>query len=197
MFWNRVAHNAGWQLDWRGVRGTINEQACRVAAEHRTPKPELPSKACRRQSRQPGLIRWSLTCVVHLIRAANRWVPYGDRKAVSAQLKKIYTAPTEDTARAALEELQTSELGVKYPQSAKMWRDAWVKSTRVVRRIPELNKKDVDQSGLFDLHRFHAVFTTADPGLLDTVAADKTHQQHAIIEQVNANLKASALVVLC
>lgn len=66
----------------------------------------------------------------------------------------------------------------------------------VVRRIPELNKKDVDQPGLFDLHRFHAVFTTADPGVLDTVAADKTHRQHAIIEQVNADLKNSALAHL-
>ncbi len=63
----------------------------------------------------------------------------------------------------------------------------------VVRRIPELNKKDIDQPGLFDLHRFHAVFTTADPDILDTVAADKTHRQHAIIEQVNADLKNSAL----
>lgn len=60
----------------------------------------------------------------------------------------------------------------------------------VVRRIPELNKKDIDQPGLFDLHRFHAVFTTSD---LDTVTADKTHRQHAVIEQVNADLKASAL----
>ena len=60
----------------------------------------------------------------------------------------------------------------------------------VVRRIPELNKKDVDEPGLFDLHRFHAVFTTSD---LDTVTADKTHRQHAIIEQVNADLKNSAL----
>ena len=63
----------------------------------------------------------------------------------------------------------------------------------VVRRIPELNKKNIDQPGLFDLHRFHAVFTTADPDLLGTVAADKTHRQHAVIEQVNADLKASAL----
>lgn len=66
----------------------------------------------------------------------------------------------------------------------------------VVRRIPELNKKDVDQPGLFDLYRFHAVFTTADSQLLDTVAADKTHRQHAVIEQVNADLKASALAHL-
>lgn len=63
----------------------------------------------------------------------------------------------------------------------------------VVRRIPELNNKDLDQPGLFDLHRFHAVFTTADPDILDTVAADKTHRQHAVTPQVNADLKASAL----
>lgn len=65
------------------------------------------------------------TCVVHLIRAANRWVAYGDRKAVSAALKKVYTAPDEATAKLALDEFAASELGVKYPQSVKVWRDAW------------------------------------------------------------------------
>lgn len=65
----------------------------------------------------------------------------------------------------------------------------------VVRRIPELNqdKKNVDQPGLFDLHRFHAFFTTST---LDTVTADKTHRAHAVIEQVNADLKDSALAHL-
>jgi hypothetical protein len=41
--------------------------------------------------------------------------------------------------------------------------------------------------------RFHAFFTTADPAMLDTVAADKTLRAHAIIEQVHADLKSSAL----
>jgi len=31
-------------------------------------------------------------------------------------------------------------------------------------------------------HRFHAFFTTADPTILDTIAAEKTHRAHAIIE---------------
>ena len=65
------------------------------------------------------------TCVVHLIRAANRWVAYGDRKAVSMALKKLYTAPDEATVRAALDEFADSELGHKYPQSVKVWSDAW------------------------------------------------------------------------
>lgn len=64
----------------------------------------------------------------------------------------------------------------------------------VVRRIPELNAKaGAGQQTLFDTHRFHAFFTTS---ALDTVTADKTHRQHAIIEQINADLKDSALAHL-
>ena len=44
--------------------------------------------------------------------------------------------------------------------------------------------------------RFHAFFTTTDPAVLDTVAADKIHRGHAIIEQVHADLKNSALAHL-
>ena len=36
------------------------------------------------------------TCVVHLIRASMRFVNYGDRKAVAAALKPIYTAANDD-----------------------------------------------------------------------------------------------------
>jgi hypothetical protein len=64
----------------------------------------------------------------------------------------------------------------------------------VVRRIPELNPKAGEgQPTLFDTHRFHAFFTTVEPGVLDTVAADKTHRAHAVIEQVHSDLKNGAL----
>ena len=54
----------------------------------------------------------------------------------------------------------------------------------VVRRIPDLNPRGKDgQDALFDAWHFHASFTTTDPADLDTVAADKTHRGHAIIEQ--------------
>ncbi|WP_260425043.1 Fic family protein [Arachnia propionica] len=33
VFWNRVARDAGWQLDWRTVHGATNDQASRAAAE--------------------------------------------------------------------------------------------------------------------------------------------------------------------
>jgi hypothetical protein len=69
----------------------------------------------------------------------------------------------------------------------------------IVRRIPDLNaekNKAAGQDTLFDTWRFHAFFTTADPQVLDTVAADKTHRHHAVIEQVHADLKNSALAHL-
>lgn len=69
----------------------------------------------------------------------------------------------------------------------------------VVRRIPDVNadkNKAAGQGTLFDVWRFHAFFTTAPQDALDTVAADKIHRGHAIIEQVHADLKASALAHL-
>ncbi|GAA3508853.1 IS1380 family transposase [Dietzia aurantiaca] len=69
----------------------------------------------------------------------------------------------------------------------------------VVRRIPDFNAdkhRAVSQDTLFDVWRFHAFFSTADPDLLDTVAADKTHRHHAVIEQVHADLKGAALAHL-
>jgi hypothetical protein len=67
----------------------------------------------------------------------------------------------------------------------------------IVRRIPDLNPTAAPgQATLFDTWRFHAFFTTSDPHALDTVAADKTHRGHAIIEAVHADLKNSALAHL-
>ena len=64
----------------------------------------------------------------------------------------------------------------------------------VVRRIPDFNAPaNPDQATLFQLWRFHAFFTTST---LTTVEADKTHRAHAIIEQVHADLKSSAIAHL-
>ena len=69
----------------------------------------------------------------------------------------------------------------------------------VVRRIPDFNaekNKAAGQDSLFDVWRFHAFFTTTDPAILDTVASDKIHRGHAVIEQVHSDLKNSALAHL-
>ena len=66
----------------------------------------------------------------------------------------------------------------------------------VVRRIPDLNPRQLEQPTLFDVYRHHAFFTTTAKEVMDTVAADKTHRGHAIIEQVHADLKAGPLAHL-
>jgi Transposase DDE domain group 1 len=67
----------------------------------------------------------------------------------------------------------------------------------IVRRIPDLNPKAAPgQASLFDTWRFHAFFTTTPADTADTVTADNTHRHHAIIENVNADLKNSALAHL-
>lgn len=80
------------------------------------------------------------TCVVHLIRAAMRFVSYGDRKAVAAALKPIYQAANDQAALDALEEFEASELGRRYPSAVKAFRDAWEKFTPFLAFPPELRR---------------------------------------------------------
>jgi hypothetical protein len=67
----------------------------------------------------------------------------------------------------------------------------------VIRRIPDLSVKDGPaEPTLFDTWRFHAFFTTTPRDQADTVLADQIHRRHAIIENVHADLKHSALAHL-
>lgn len=64
-------------------------------------------------------------CVVHLIRSSMRFVSYQDRKKVAAALKPIHTAANEEAALAALSDLASSPLGVRYPDTVGVWERAW------------------------------------------------------------------------
>ena len=80
------------------------------------------------------------TCVVHLIRASMRFVSYGDRKAVAAMLRPIYTAPDEDAALMALATFADSNLGKKYPAAVTSWENAWERFTPFLAFGPALRK---------------------------------------------------------
>jgi putative transposase len=64
-------------------------------------------------------------CIVHLVRAALRYVSTQDSKAVVADLKKIYQAATVVEAEQALEAFAQA-WDAKYPTIAKMWRAKWL-----------------------------------------------------------------------
>ena len=80
------------------------------------------------------------TCVVHLIRAAMRFVNYADRKAVVAALKPIYTAANDHGALIELEAFEATPLGKKYPSTIKAFRDAWERFTPFLAFPPALRR---------------------------------------------------------
>ena len=63
-------------------------------------------------------------CIVHLVRAALRYVSNEDSKPVIADLKKIYRATTVAEAEQSLEDFAQA-WDAKYPTIAKMWRAKW------------------------------------------------------------------------
>jgi transposase-like protein len=80
------------------------------------------------------------TCVVHLIRAAMRFVNYKDRKTVAAALKPIYQATDATTARAELDDFTRSELGHKYPTTVATFTNAWERFIPFLAFPPELRR---------------------------------------------------------
>lgn len=64
------------------------------------------------------------TCVVHMIRNSLKYVPYKEKKAVAADLKRIYQANTLKQAEEALDDFELA-WGEKYPATVKTWRNNW------------------------------------------------------------------------
>lgn len=63
-------------------------------------------------------------CIVHMVRNSMRFVPWKDYKPVTADLKRIYQAKTEEEALMELEAFE-EKWGDEYPQIAKSWRSNW------------------------------------------------------------------------
>jgi putative transposase len=80
------------------------------------------------------------TCVIHLIRASLRLASKKDHPKLVPALRAIYTAPTEQAAEQALDDLAASELGRRYPAIERSWRAAWSEFTPYLAFPPEIRK---------------------------------------------------------
>jgi transposase-like protein len=67
---------------------------------------------------------WVQTCIVHQIRSSLRFVPYKDKKKVTADLRKIYTAVDRDHAERELEAFAET-WDAKYPMISASWIEHW------------------------------------------------------------------------
>jgi transposase-like protein len=63
-------------------------------------------------------------CIVHLVRNSLNYVSYKDRKAVAADLKQVYGAPTVEAAEQALL-VFAQRWDQQYPTISKSWMTHW------------------------------------------------------------------------
>jgi transposase-like protein len=81
-------------------------------------------------------------CMVHMVRSSVRFVPYKDRKAVSAglkKIKKIYLSPSAELAAEALDEF-AGVWDTKYPMISKSGRNRWNEIIPFFKFSPEIRK---------------------------------------------------------
>jgi putative transposase len=78
-------------------------------------------------------------CIVHLVRAALRYVSDQDSKAVARDLKKIYASATALEAEQAFEEFAQA-WDAKYPTISKMWRLKWADIVTLFDYPPAIRK---------------------------------------------------------
>lgn len=78
-------------------------------------------------------------CIVHLVRAALKYVTDKDSRAVIADLKKIYQAATAIEAEAELTNF-AEKWDEKYPTIAKQWRLKWPHITTMFEFPPAIRK---------------------------------------------------------
>jgi len=79
------------------------------------------------------------TCVVHMIRAALRYVTWADRRELAAELRPLYTADSAEQAKLQLEALE-EKYGKKYPSVARTFRNRWEQFVPFLAYPPEVRR---------------------------------------------------------
>lgn len=97
-------------------------------------------------------------CIVHHIRNSCKFVPYKDRKAVCADLKKIYGAVNLDDDEFAKEEFR-EKWDKKYPNILKSWDKNWAELTAFFEFPQEIRRILYTTNTVESYHRMVRKFT--------------------------------------
>jgi len=91
------------------------------------------------------------TCVLHLIRNSFRYASKADWAALAKDLRPVYSAPTEQAARSALDEL-TGTWGERYPAIIRLWQNAWAEFVPFLSYSPEIRKVIYSTNAIESMH---------------------------------------------
>ncbi|MEK8129434.1 IS256 family transposase [Paenibacillus filicis] len=91
-------------------------------------------------------------CMIHQIRNSTRYVSYKDLKKVTADLKPIYKAATEEMALVELDRFEEA-WGAKYPLIIRSWRSNWDELATFFKYPPELRKLIYTTNMIESYHR--------------------------------------------
>ena len=97
-------------------------------------------------------------CVIHQIRNSTKFVPYKDLKAVMADLKKVYGAPTLEDAEYQLEHFREA-WGTKYPQLLRSWAANWAELSTYFKYPQEVRRLIYTTNAVEGFHRMLRKFT--------------------------------------
>ena len=87
-------------------------------------------------------------CIVHMVRNSLKFVPWKDKKAVAADLKKIYSAPSEEAALLELEAFR-ERWDDTYPTIADIWQRNWTGIAPCL-AYPEFIKKAIYTTNIIE-----------------------------------------------
>ncbi len=91
-------------------------------------------------------------CVIHQIRNSIKYVSYKDLKKVTAELKPVYKASTEEAALAELDQFE-KKWGEKYPLMVRSWRSNWTEIATFFKYPPEIRKLIYTTNMIESYHR--------------------------------------------
>jgi len=133
---------------WLSILGELKQRGVRdilvLCADGLTGMPQAVEAAFPRTVFQ--------TCIVHMVRASTRFVPWKERKAVCADLRAVYTAVDEQGASEALDAFDAT-WGTRFPMIAKSWRQRWDEVVPFLAFPPEVRRAIYTTNAIEALNR--------------------------------------------
>lgn len=95
-------------------------------------------------------------CIVHMVRNTMRFVSHRHRRKYCAEVKRIYTAPSEQIAHELLEDMKVrwhAEFAGRYDAVIKTWENDWAEASTFFAYSPAVRKIIYTTNGLESTNR--------------------------------------------